>query len=430
MDAISILAKKRDGLALSREEIRFFVRGCVDKSIPDYQAAAFLMAVRINGFTHDETLYLTLEMAHSGEMLDLSDIPGIKVDKHSTGGVGDKVSLILMPIAAAAGLKVAKMSGRGLGHTGGTLDKLEAIPGFQVSLPISAFKEQVRTTGISIISQSANLAPADKLFYALRDVTATVDSIPLISASIMSKKLAMGAQVLLLDVKCGSGALIQEIEGCRQLAKNMVEVGKAAGIQTIAAITDMNQPLGNAVGNALEVREALQVLRNGGPADLRKDVLALAAAMFCQAGLCATQEEATALAAQQLESGAAFAKFVDFVRAQGGDSDFAKLPEAGTQYAYRAAANGWITGFDATLVGKAAMVLGAGRLRMEDQIDPAAGLLLQRHIGDPVQAGDIVAVLHTNTQDKIAPACAMLDKAVRIGQSPLPPPPSIYEFIS
>ena len=430
MDVIEILAKKRDGLALSRGEIEFFVRGAVQGSITDYQAAAFLMAARINGLDLAETRTLTQAMLHSGEIMDLSDVDGIKVDKHSSGGVGDKTSLVLMPLVAAAGLKGAKMSGRGLGHTGGTLDKLESIPGFRTDLSMAAFKKQVREIGLSIIAQSADLVPADKLFYALRDVTATVDSIPLIAASIMSKKLAMGADILVLDVKYGSGALIREKERCRELARLMVDVGKDAGMKASALITSMSQPLGYAVGNALEVREALDVLEGGGPADLRHETLAIAGEMLLSAGMAEHREAAFAQGEKILKSGLAREKFAAMVRAQGGTDDFRRLPQAQTVHPYRAKKAGWLNGFQTDQVGHAAMLLGAGRRTKEDTVDPAVGIVFTVKAGAEVEIGDTVALLHCNAKEALSSVESLLDRALVIEETPREAEPLIWDIVS
>ena len=418
MDIIDIIARKRDGAELRAEEIAFWVDGLSHGRIPDYQSAALLMAGRINGFTRRETAALTEQMLASGLRLDLSDIPGIKVDKHSTGGVGATTSLLTLPLAAAAGLRAAKMSGRGLGHTGGTLDKLESIPGFCVDLSIAAFKEQVRQIGLAIISQSQELVPADKVLYALRDVTATVDSIPLIAASIMSKKLATGADILVLDVKYGNGALIQEIASCRELAQQMIDLAKANGVRAMAMLTSMEQPLGFAVGNALEVREALDVLEGAGPADLRSEVTLLAGGMFLLAGIAPDEQAAQDMAAHLLDHGDAREKFAAMVRAQGGCDDFSRLPCADRQIVFAAEREGWLTAFDTQAVGHAAMLLGAGRKTKEDAIDPAAGLVLQAKLGSRLRAGDTIAVLHCSETIDPAPALELLRQAVVLGEEP------------
>lgn len=427
MDIIDIIARKRDGHALSEAEIAFWIRGLAAGSIPDYQSAALLMAGRINGFDSAETAALTQCMLASGARVDLTDIPGVKADKHSTGGVGDKTSLVLMPVIAAAGLKAAKMSGRGLGHTGGTLDKLESISGFRIDLDIAAFKKQVREIGISIISQSDALVPADKTLYALRDVTATVDSIPLIAASIMSKKLAMGADVLVLDVKYGNGALIRDMEGSRALARQMIDLARGSGVRAMAMLTSMEQPLGRAVGNALEVREALDVLEGNGPADLREETLSLAAGLLTLAGHA--EPEARALAEHALDSGAAREKFAEMVRAQGGDDDFSRLPRARRQAVLTAPRDGYLSAFDTQAIGHAAMLLGAGRRAKEDAIDPAVGLVLAAKRGDALHAGDALALLHYNDQSALEQALAHLPRAVIISDTPPAPLPLVSDMI-
>lgn len=429
MDIVSIIAKKRDGLSLTPEDIAYFVRGAVAGRIADYQITALLMAIRIQGLDREETLALTREMTHSGAVADLSHLPGQKADKHSTGGVGDKTSLVLMPIAAAAGLIGAKMSGRGLGHTGGTLDKLEAIPGFCCGLSVEQFERQLREVGLAIISQTADLVPADKLFYALRDVTATVDSIPLIAASIMSKKLATGANVLVLDVKYGSGAVIPEPERCRELARIMVDLAHDAGMRASALITSMDQPLGRAVGNALEVGEAVEVLQGHGPQDLRDICLALAGEQLYLAGLRPGREQARQWAAELLDSGAALEKFRAMVRAQGGDDDFSHLPQAQTIIPCPAARSGWLEGFEARQVGLAAMLLGAGRRTKTDRIDPAVGLVLAKKCGDRLEAGETLAWLHCNDLSRVEEVKALLNQAIHIGDDKTAPPPLISGIV-
>jgi len=429
MNIVEIIANKRDGLALTREEIAFVVTGAVNGSIPDYQLAALLMAGRIRGFTAEETVALTLEMAYSGETLDLSAVPGIKADKHSTGGVGDKTTLIVMPIAAAAGLVGAKMSGRGLGHTGGTLDKLEAIPGFRTVLSPEQFTAQLRRIGLAIVGQTAALAPADKLLYALRDVTATVDSIPLIAASIMSKKLAMGADVLALDVKYGSGALIRDQQNSRELARLMVDVAAGAGIKASALLSSMAEPLGYAVGNALEVKEAWQVLGGGGPEDLRQAVIALAGELLFLAGVRPDRDSARAYAGELLRSGAARDKFLALVAAQGGGTDFDNLPQARYRTGYAAARSGRILDFRLREVGLAAVRLGAGREKKEDAIAYGAGLLILAKIGDRVRAGEAIAEIHGDDPERIRLVREMLDRCVIIGEGEPRKEPLVAEII-
>ena len=429
MDIISILAKKRDGVELSQEEIAFFVRGAVDGSIKDYQITAFLMAGRINGFSIEETVSLTMEMVNSGLKMDLSDVPGVKVDKHSTGGVGDKTSLILMPIIACAGLKGAKMSGRGLGHTGGTLDKLESITGFSCNLGIEKFKQQLTDVGFAIIGQNEQMVPADKLFYALRDVTATVDSIPLIASSIMSKKIAMGANVLVLDVKYGSGALVKDPKTCRQLSELMLRLANRFGIKASALITSMEQPLGHAIGNSLEIKEVLDVLRGNGPEDLRHVSLSIAAEQIYLSGIRASREEAYSYAENILSSGAALEKFSQMVRAQGGSDNFNMLSHSNNIIEYRSDKSGWIAGFDTAAIGKASVMLGGGRLRKEDSIDYAAGLVICKKIGDKVDIGDVLAYLHCGDQSDTKQAVYLLDSAIKFSDIQTSIPPLIKDII-
>lgn len=407
MRAYDCIAKKRDGEELTEDEIRYLISSYVSGEIPDYQMAAFLMAVYFQGMTERETAVMTQEVARSGETVDLSCVQGIKVDKHSTGGVGDKTTMIVAPIAAACGVKVAKMSGRGLGHTGGTIDKLEAIPGFRTSLSKEEFIGIVNRIGLSVVGQSGNLAPADKKMYALRDVTATVDSIPLIAVSIMGKKLAAGNDSILLDVKTGSGAFMKTLDSSVQLAKSMVSIGEAAGKRTAALITNMDVPLGNYIGNALEVVEAVEVLRDRGPSDLRQVCLLLAANMLELAGM---GEEAVCLelAKEALKSGAAFKKFLAMVEAQGGDSacilDTGRLPLAPVCHEVRAERGGYIVCMDTQGCGTASVILGAGRERKDSRLDYGAGIILKKKPGDWVNAGDVMAVLYTSRGELIADA--------------------------
>jgi len=395
MTALELIRDKRDGRALSDEAIRFLVRGATDGSIPDYQLAAWLMAVRLRGMTESETTTLTLAMAASGRQLDLSSIPGRKVDKHSTGGVGDKATLVVAPLVAAAGVPVAKLSGRALGHSGGTLDKLEAITGFRVDLGIDEFIAQVRTIGIAIAGQTADMVPADKVFYALRDATATVDSVPLIASSVMSKKLAAGADAILLDVKAGGGAFVATVPEAETLARALVTLGTDAGRETVAYVTDMEQPLGRAVGNALEVREAIDTLAGRGPGDLEGLSLRLAAEMLRLAG--ARPADLYGL----LVGGAALRKFAELVAAQGGDprviEDPDLLPRAPVQRPVPATAGGYVGGADALEIALAGKALGAGRDRRDAPIDLAVGIVLQKKIGDPVVKGEPLAVIHART---------------------------------
>ncbi|MDO4731949.1 MAG: thymidine phosphorylase [Bacillota bacterium] len=424
MNTIDIVAKKRDGLRLSEEELAFIIRGCVDSSITDYQLAAFLMAVRIRGLDLEETVNLTKLMAESGDIMCFGDLPGIKADKHSTGGVGDKTSLIVMPIVSAAGLIAAKMSGRGLGHTGGTLDKLDSIPGFRCSLSRDEFLQQLEQIGIALVSQSGELAPADKVLYALRDVTATVDSLPLIAASIMSKKLAMSADVLVLDVKYGSGAMLPLLEEGRELAELMVGIATRRGIRASAVLSSMEQPLGRAVGNALEVQEVLEVLRGEGPPDLRELCLVLAGEQLYLSGRCASPEEAKELAAEVLDSGKAYARFCEMVRAQGGNDDFSQLPQAELVVEYRAKREGYLASFDTAGLGRAAVLLGAGRQRKEDVLDYGAGFLLHHKVGDRLKQGDLLLEIHGHDEAAILEVCKRLDSCIHIGDE-CPPLPAL-----
>lgn len=403
MRAVDLIQKKRDGGELTAKELTFLVDGYCEGGIPDYQMSAWAMAVFYRGMTPAETAALTLAMANSGDQVDLAPIAGVKVDKHSTGGVGDKTTLIIAPLVASAGVPVAKMSGRGLGHTGGTIDKLESIAGFQTELSREKFLEQVNELGISVIGQSGNLAPADKKLYALRDVTATVESIPLIASSVMSKKIAAGADAIVLDVKTGSGAFMKTVEDSEQLAQAMVEIGTQVGRQTAAVISDMDQPLGFAIGNALEVREAIETLQGKGPADLTELCLTLGAHMVVLGGKAKDVSEAKALLQRQLDSGEALSKFKQFIAAQGGDASVADdvelLPQAAQQVEVKAAAAGYIASIHAEQLGIAAMLLGAGRATKEATIDYSVGIIIRKKVGDSVSEGDTLAVLHTRAND-------------------------------
>ncbi|MBR2987187.1 MAG: pyrimidine-nucleoside phosphorylase [Clostridia bacterium] len=432
MRMIDIIEKKKKGEVLSREEISFFVTGYTKGEIPDYQASAFTMAVLFQGLNKEETAILTDCMMHSGDVIDLSAIEGVKVDKHSTGGVGDKTSLVLGPLVASCGAKVAKMSGRGLGHTGGTLDKLESIRGMSVSLSREAFIEQVSRDGIAIIGQTGDLVPADKKLYALRDVTATVDSIPLIASSIMSKKLASGSDTILLDVKFGSGAFMKTLEDAVTLASAMVEIGKSLGRDTRAVITDMDQPLGFAVGNIVEVKEAVETLRGRGPKDLEELCVSLGAIMLDQAGIEHDPDKAKALLRQKIANGEAYAKLKAMVRAQGGDTSQLDDPSrftdvAGAQAVY-APKTGYIHAIEALTVGEVAMHLGAGRATKEDTIDMAAGVVLHKKIGDFVKEGDVLATVYTN-KEEISPIIDMFTRAFVIRDGAAKQNPLIYTVI-
>jgi pyrimidine-nucleoside phosphorylase len=398
MRTVDLIQKKRDGGELTREEIAHLIQGYTKGTIPDYQMSAWAMAVYFQGMSARETADLTLEMAASGDMMDLSSIHGVKTDKHSTGGVGDTVTLVLAPLAASAGVPVAKMSGRGLGHTGGTIDKLEAIPGFSVELTTEQFIEQVNRHHVAVISQSGNITPADKKLYGLRDVTATVNSIPLIASSIMSKKIASGADAIVLDVKTGSGAFMKSLEDSVRLAEAMVSIGTEVGRETVAVITDMEEPLGTAVGNALEVRLAVETLQGKGPADLVELCLELGSHMLVLGGKAQSAEEAKHKLEEAVRSGAALTKFKEFVAAQGGDprvaDDHELLAVSSRQIPVKAEVGGYVGHITAEEIGVAAMELGAGRETKESVIDLSVGLRLHRKVGDPVEAGDVLAVLY------------------------------------
>ncbi len=415
MRMYDIIHKKRLGLELTNEEIEFFVKGYTDGSIPDYQAAAFAMAVVFVGMTDRETAALTLAMAHSGDMIDLSCLGDLSVDKHSTGGVGDKTTLIVAPTVAALGAKVAKMSGRGLGHTGGTVDKLESIEGYKTSLSEEDFLGQVKKIGIAVIGQTGNLAPCDKKLYALRDVTATVDSIPLITSSIMSKKIAAGSHSIVLDIKTGSGAFMKTPEDAEVLGRKMIDIGKSCGRNVAALITDMNVPLGHAVGNALEVKEAISVLRGKTKGDLREVCEALASSMVCLA-LGKDLEESKKLVKDAIDSGLAYAKFREWIGAQGGNVAWCDnpdlFPRAKVEYDAVAAESGYIGGMNAEKIGSASVLLGAGRVSKEDKIDMSAGIVLVKKTGEYVEKGDVVAKLYTSDEKRLPDAEKMFFDAI------------------
>jgi pyrimidine-nucleoside phosphorylase len=423
MAFVDVIAKKRDGSALSREDIDDFVAGVGAGAgrIPDYQAAALLMAIVLRGMGDEEAAWLTDAMVRSGDRVDLSGIPGTKVGKHSTGGVGDKVSIILAPVVAACGVVLPKMSGRGLGHTGGTLDKLESIPGFRVDLSPAEFTRMLAGVGTSIVGQSASLAPADKVLYALRDVTGTVPSIPLIAASVMSKKLAEGGNALVLDVKCGHGAFMKSTADSRELARLMVSIGSQAGLRTEACITDMGAPLGLAVGNAIEIIECIETLKGRGPADITKLVAALAARVLVVSGQY-TDANAHAAVERAIASGDALEKFRAIVSWQGGDvravDDYGRLPRAAHVTAVTARRGGYIAGLRADLIGRASMALGAGRQRIEDRIDHGAGVRLAKKPGDGVAAGDTIMELLYNDDRGLPEASHLAESAVRIDETP------------
>jgi pyrimidine-nucleoside phosphorylase/thymidine phosphorylase len=427
-----LIHRKREGGRLTAEEIGALVRGYTAGEIPDYQLAAFCMAVFFRGMDDAEVRALTDAMLRSGDVLDLSDIPGAKVDKHSTGGVGDKVSLPLAPLAAACGVRVPMVSGRGLGHTGGTLDKLEAIPGFRVDLPLERFVELVRDHGLALIGQTARLAPADRRLYALRDVTATVESIPLIAASIMSKKLAEGIDALVLDVKVGRGAFMKTLPEARRLAETLAAIGRGMGKRVTALLTAMDQPLGRAVGNALEVVESIELLRGGGPPDLRELTVALTAEMVLLAGLAPDLAAGRRAVEAAIADGRGLARLREIVAAQGGDpaaiDDPARLPRAAQVLPVAAPAGGVVEAIDAEAVGLAAMALGAGRARVDDRIDPAVGIVLTVKVGERVEAGQPLCLVHRNAggepQDRVADR---LRAAYRVGPGPAPVTPLVLE---
>ena len=432
MRMVDLIEKKRDGGVLSTEEIQFIVQAYTDDQIPDYQMSALLMAIYYQDMTDEEITSLTLAMAHSGEVIDLSSIAGIKVDKHSTGGVGDTTTLILAPLVASVGVPVAKMSGRGLGYTGGTLDKLEAIPGFQIELPEAEFMRLVNEEQVAIIGQSGDLAPADKRLYALRDVTATVNSIPLIASSIMSKKIAAGADAIVLDVTTGDGAFMKNLDDARRLAHTMVRIGKLANRQTMAVISDMSQPLGEAIGNSLEVVEAIETLQGNGPEDLVEMCYALGSQMVVLANKAATLTEAKAMLQESLESGKAWQKFKEMIVHQGGDVSYVEQPEQLLTAAYEielpAKQTGQITKLVANEIGIAAMMLGAGRRTKEEQIDHAVGLKLHKKVGATIQAGESLLTIYSQTED-VSEVMELLYQAIEIGQTGIEPP-LIHEIIT
>ncbi|TVY11545.1 pyrimidine-nucleoside phosphorylase [Paenibacillus cremeus] len=436
MRTVDIIHKKRDGGVLSSEEIAFLIEGYTKGTIPDYQMSAWAMAVFFNGMTARETADLTLAMARSGDQADLSSIPGVKVDKHSTGGVGDTTTLILAPLVAAAGIPVAKMSGRGLGHTGGTIDKLEAIPGFQVERTKEQFLEQVNDIGVAVVGQSGNMTPADKKLYGLRDVTATIESVPLIASSIMSKKIASGADAIVLDVKTGRGAFMKSLEASVELAQAMVAIGTEVGRETVAVITNMDEPLGPSIGNSLEVLEAIETLNGHGPTELTELCIELAGHMVQLGGQSADAEAGKAQVRQLLQSGAALDKLRQLIRAQGGDASVvdapSKLPQAPYRVAVPAPASGYVASIDAESLGVTAMLLGAGRATKEDTIDLAVGLKLTKRVGDAVQAGEPLAELYMNHQ-KPEETQQMLNRTISafaIQPEPVAKPKLIYAVVT
>jgi len=431
--AVDVIRKKRDGIELSRPEIEYLVRAYTNGDIPDYQVSAWLMAVILRGLTRAETSVLTDAMLRSGEVLDLSEFPAKKVDKHSTGGVGDKTSLVLAPLVAVGGVMVPMISGRGLGHTGGTLDKLEAIPGFNVNLSVPKFRSVLDACGCAMIGQTAEIAPADRKLYALRDVTATVESPYLICASIMSKKLAEGVDGLVLDVKTGTGAFMKEEKDAVFLAELMVETGERMGKSMVALITNMDQPLGLNVGNALEVVECVEVLRGQGPADLRELCLELAAWMFHLGGRAPTVEQGRVDAATILDSGKALERFRQMVELQGGDvstiDDPTRLPHTQQTQVVKSSKSGYITAMNCEAVGTACVVLGGGREKKEDPVDPAVGIVLHHKVGDEVAAGEPLCTIHFNSEAKAASAAQLLLDSYKIGNTPRAKKPLVHRVI-
>lgn len=434
MRFVDIISKKRYGGALTEEEITFFIKEYVKGSIPDYQVSALLMAIVFNGMNLEEISVLTREMMHSGDVIDLSAIKGIKVDKHSTGGVGDKTSLVLGPLVASFGVPVAKMSGRGLGHTGGTLDKLESIPGLTIELSGERFINQVNTVGCAIIGQTGNLVPADKKLYALRDVTATVESIPLIASSIMSKKLASGSDTILLDVKYGSGAFMKTLEQGRELARLMVNIGNSLGRDTRAILTNMDQPLGLAIGNNLEVKEAVATLHGHGPHDFSELCKRAAAIMLEQAKIVKDQKDALSLIEEKIKSGEAFAKFREMVKAQGGDltyiDDLTKFPVTKNIIPVLSTKEGYVEHIDSLAVGVGGMKLGAGRATVDDVLDMSAGIILNKKVGDFVKKGETLATLYSNKESKTNnEVLKEVHDAYLISKEKIGTPPIISDYI-
>ena len=416
MNILDIISKKRDQKELSKEEIEYFIKNYTNGNIADYQAAALVMAIYLNGMTKEETTYLTIAMANSGDVLDLSEL-GIVIDKHSTGGVGDKITLILMPIMAALGVVVAKMSGRGLGFTGGTADKLESIPGYRTNISEEEFRNNVKEIGISLITQTANLAPADKKLYALRDTISCTDSIPLIASSIMSKKIAAGANKVVLDVTCGSGAFMKNKEEAVKLSKVMKQIGELAGKETICIITNMNEPLGNAVGNSLEMIETINSLKGNMPEDVKEVVLELGSYILKLAGKGEDIEKNKIEIENCFNSGKAYKKFIELIQRQGGDISYCENTEKFEKARYQESIifeEGYISKIDAEKIGKIACNLGAGRIKKEDKIDMSAGIIVNKKVGDYIKKEDIVAILYSNSKEKIEEAKEMIKQAITI----------------
>jgi pyrimidine-nucleoside phosphorylase len=433
MRMVDLIEKKRDGKELTSEEISFVVAGYTNGEIPDYQMSAFTMAVFFKGMTKQEQADFTLAMVQSGDTIDLSGIEGIKVDKHSTGGVGDTTTLVLAPLVASVGVPVAKMSGRGLGHTGGTIDKLESVSGFHVEINNDEFIRLVNQNKVAVIGQSGNLTPADKKLYALRDVTATVNSIPLIASSIMSKKIAAGADAIVLDVKTGAGAFMKDLDDAKELAKTMVDIGNNVGRNTMAIISDMSQPLGFAIGNALEVKEAIDTLKGEGPDDLQELCLVLGSQMVLLAKKANSLEEARGLLEESIKNGKALESFKTFLSSQGGDPSVVdspdKLPKAKYQFEFEAESEGYVSEIIADSIGTAAMLLGAGRATKESSIDLAVGLVLRKKIGDNVSKGESLVTIHSNFED-IAEIKKKLSESILISQNPVTAPTLIIDKIS
>ncbi|MFA5478420.1 MAG: pyrimidine-nucleoside phosphorylase [Candidatus Muiribacteriota bacterium] len=433
MKMYDIIINKRNGLSNTPDEIKYIIKNYVEGKIPDYQISAWLMAVYFQNMTDEEAAFLTMEMAQSGDMMDLSPIKGAKIDKHSSGGVGDKTTLILGPLVASCGVKVAKMSGRGLGHTGGTLDKLESIPGFKVDVSTDDFFNIVNKTGLAVVGQTGNLAPADKKLYALRDVTATVDSIPLIAGSIMSKKLAAGNDGIVLDVKCGKGAFMQNLDDARKLASIMVEIGKRNGRNMSAVISDMNQPLGRYIGNALEVEESIQTLAGNGPDDLNELCYELGAEMLSLASIGKSKEERIDMLRDKISSGKALDKFREMIKAQGGNAEVCDNPslmgKAKNIIEVTYSKSAYVKEIDALLIGKAAMLAGAGRETKEDIIDPTVGIILEKKVGDSVNPNECVAKIVINNTKNLDKIKSAIEEAFVYSQEPVAKNNLIYEIV-
>jgi pyrimidine-nucleoside phosphorylase len=433
MRAVDIIQKKRDGGVLTPDEIRFFVAGVTDFSLPDYQVSALLMAILLRGMTADETSVLTDSMVKSGFRVDLSDVPGIKVDKHSTGGVGDKTSIIIAPLVAACGGIVPMMSGRGLGHTGGTLDKLESIPGFRTNLSISEMRESLLAIGCALMGQTAQIAPADKKLYALRDVTGTIESVPLISASIMSKKIAEGIGALVLDVKSGKGAFMKTPADARALAESLVAIGKSAGVQTQAVITAMDWPIGFAVGNANEIIECIELLKGNARPDLLENSLELSERMLVVARVAKDRADAAAMCRRALDSGEALERLRAIIERQGGDprviDNYRLMPQAPEEHVIRAETDGFVADLDAGLIGRAVVELGGGRDKVDDEIDAAVGIMIPATVGDAVRAGDPVLRVQYRYEEKLEDALPHLIEAVRIGELPRSRSPLVIDEV-